>query len=113
MPVYVFKCRLCDHSHDAVRSIGGRDEPLPCPKCSDGVCERDVVASMRVNSTDMEYASPVYSNALGVPPNQIAEAQRKFPHHEFDPNGRMILRSHAGRNRVLRDLGYFDKDSFY
>jgi hypothetical protein len=52
------------------------------------------------------------SNALGVAPNQIAEMQKKFPHHRFAPDGRMIFRSHQERNRVLKDLGFVDKDGY-
>jgi len=112
MPTYVFKCRACEHSHDEQRQISQRDEAATCPLC-ESRSERDVVASMRVNSTDQEYSQPIYSNALGVPVNQIDQAKKTFPHHEFTPDGRMVLRSHAQRNRVMKDLGFFDRDSFY
>lgn len=113
MPVYTFKCLVCGRSHDELRTIANRDLPSPCPfpRC-DGACERDVVESMRVNSTDQEYGTPLLSEALGVHPGQIKEAQKRFPHHEFHPDGRMIIRSHASRNRIMRELGFVDRDGF-
>jgi hypothetical protein len=61
---------------------------------------------------DPGYFAPILSNALGVAPNQVAEMQKRFPHHRFAPDGRMIFRSHQERNRVLKDLGYHDKDGY-
>jgi hypothetical protein len=72
---------------------------------------RDAVASMQPK-TDLGYDSPLLSDALGVHPSQIAEAKRRFPHHNFAPDGRMILGSHYERKRVLKDLGMHDRDSY-
>lgn len=111
MPTYAYRCEK-GHVTDHFRSISNRDEPAPCPLCGQ-VAPRDVVASMEGQaSTDQEYATPVYSRGLGVPPNQIREAQQKFPHHNFTPDGRMILTSHNQRKRVLKELGFFDKDGY-
>lgn len=113
MPVYVYKCTVCGHTHDGLSTVGHRDLPRPCPQPQcDGACDRDVVASMTAHSTDQEYRQPIYSEALGVNPSQIADAQKRFPHHEFAPDGRMILRSHAQRGRVLKELGYRDWDGY-
>lgn len=110
MPLYSYRCSV-GHVHDNVRRIDDRDTPSTCPSCG-GDAQRDAVESMRVHSTDQGYQSPVLSRALGVNPNQIDEARRQFPHHEFHPDGRMILRSHAQRKRVMRELGYHDKDGY-
>lgn len=111
MPTYTYKCKA-GHHHDRIRTIGDRDAICPCPKCGKRA-KRDVVASMEGQaSTDQEYVTPVYSNALAVPPSQIRQAQKRFPHHEFAPDGRMILRSHNHRKRVMRELGYMDRDSY-
>jgi hypothetical protein len=48
------------------------------------------------------------SEALGVHPSQIDEARRRFPHHEFAPDGRMVIKSVAHRKKVLKELGYAD-----
>jgi hypothetical protein len=62
-------------------------------------------------STPNDFTHPVYSEALGVHPSQISEAKRRFPDHEFLPDGRMVIRSTAQRNRVFRDLGWDDRSS--
>jgi hypothetical protein len=60
--------------------------------------------------TDPGYQTPILSDALGVHPSQIAEAQSKFPHHNFTPDGRMVIRSHTERNRILKELGFHDRN---
>lgn len=113
MPVYVYKCDVCGRTEDRVLSVAERDNGvIQCPNalCS-GATRRDF-ASEHVHSTDQEYHTPVYSNALGINPIQIPEAMKRFPHHEYTPDGRMVFRSHAQRNRVLKELGWVDKDGF-
>jgi putative FmdB family regulatory protein len=112
MPVYEYKCTVCGKSHEEVRQIRHRDLTSPCPEPQcDGACERDVVASMSPH-TDTGYQSPILSEALGVDPSQIADAQKRFPHHKFTPDGRMILESHQERSKVLKELGFRDWDSY-
>ncbi len=113
MPVYAYKCD-CKRSHkfDTVRSIADRAAPIICPTCGCSAAFDSVGSMQGSHSTDQEYHTPVYSSSLGVPPNQIKEAQKKFPHHEFTPDGRMVLRSHAQRNRVMKELGFRDFDGY-
>ena len=60
------------------------------------------------NSGNNAEAPDLYSEAVGVHPSQIKEAQAKFPHHRFAPDGRMIFSSQREKDRVLKDLGYVD-----
>lgn len=60
--------------------------------------------------TDRGYQTPILSEALGVNPSQINEAKQRFPHHNFTPDGRMILSSHTERRQVLKELGFRDWD---
>lgn len=109
VPIYQYVCDTCGKTADEYREISDRDRPAGCLNgVCDGFVHRDVVGSMRPH-TDLGYQSPIYSDALGVHPDQIAEATARFPDHKFHPDGRMILSSHTERNRVLKDLGYFDK----
>jgi putative FmdB family regulatory protein len=118
VPKYEYVCDKCGHREDQVRPISARDATEPCPACKRGRCigadpggtlRRDVVASMRPH-TDLEYAVPIYSNAAGIHRDQIPEAKRRFPHHEFHPDGRMIFRSHQHRERCLKDIGMYDRN---
>jgi hypothetical protein len=61
---------------------------------------------MQTNTPNEEYDQPVISYSLGIPIRQLNEARRRFPHHEYRDDGRLVIRSHAERQRVLKDLGY-------
>jgi hypothetical protein len=112
MPIFSFVCDTCGVRDDDYRTIEERDKPTGCLNNNcDGFRHRDVVGSMRPH-TDLGYATPLLSDAMAVDPSQIAEAQRQFPHHRFAPDGRMIFGSHQERSRVLKDLGYHDRDGY-
>lgn len=106
MPLYSFVCG-CGHTEDFFRPMAKSGDPCPCPKCGLPM-NRDVVAE-HGTSKNAE-AGEYYSDALGVHPSQIAEAKRQFPHHEFLPDGRMIIRNYQHRQRVMKDLGYIEYD---
>lgn len=113
MPTYEYVCaRNAKHRMDQVRTIADRDALQPCPVCEIGYLVRDVIGSMATNTTEQEYHTPILSDALGVHPSQINEAKSHFPHHEFTPEGQLILRSHAHRNRVMKELGFHDNDGY-
>jgi hypothetical protein len=73
-----------------------------CPRC--GSAAHRIMPDVKQNGTD--FAQPMLSRALGVPPDQIAEAQAAFPHHKFTPDGRMQIDSYEEHKRVLKDLGF-------
>lgn len=118
MPVYVYKCDVCGTTEDHLRSIADRNELPPCPVCSHDTLhypggnfmERDITAEG--GHTDTGYQTEILSEALGIDPTQISEAKKRFPHHNFAPDGRMILTSHGERKRVLKELGFRDWDSY-
>lgn len=82
------------------------DASIICPSCG----ARAESPEYSGKHAGMDWDRPVHSNALGVNPNQIEEAKRAFPHHEYDPEGRMILRNAQQKRRAMRDLGFMDKD---
>lgn len=109
MPIYQYVCQRCSSVDDEFRQVGKRDEIRPCLNASClGYRHRDIVASMRPH-TELGYQVPILSDALGIHPDQIPEAKKRFPHHEFHPDGRMILSSHSERNKVMKELGYHDR----
>lgn len=121
MPVYVYKCSVCGMTEDHLRRVADRNELPPCPVCSldwdDATnngpppeLQRDITAEG--GHTDTGYQTEILSEALGIDPTQINEAKKRFPHHNFAPDGRMILSSHGERKRVLKDLGFRDWDSY-
>jgi len=103
MPTYMFECD-CGFEKEAVRPMSQSEDDQPCPHCGK-LMRRDYRAEL--GETSGEKGSYL-SEALGVHPSQIAEAKTRFPHHDFAPDGRMVIKSTAHRKRVLRDIGYAD-----
>lgn len=104
MPFYSYKCDA-GHVHDLYRKIDQRMEPATCPVCHSPSTRH--IAGEHVNAQN-DFTNPVYSEALGVHPSQIGEARKKFPHHEFTSDGRMVIRSTQERERIRQDLGFSD-----
>jgi hypothetical protein len=112
MPVYCLKCSMCSATRTVLRPIARRNETIPCGICGSGELRRDM-ANEGVNSTDVEYARPVYSDAAGVAPDQVPEHRRRFPDIPITDDGRVIFTSHNQRKRALKQLGFVDRDSYY
>ncbi len=89
------KCRGGEHY---VRT----GDEITCPQCGKP-------GTRFVEGAKTGCGSTIYSESLGVAPNQIAEAKRKFPHHNFTPDGRMVIKGPAERRQVIKDLG-FDRE---
>lgn len=103
MPIYEFKCK-CGKRDTVLRSMACSTDPQPC-KCGD-VMTRDYRAEL--GSSRSGEGQSYLSDALGVAPHQIEDAQRAFPDHKFAPDGRMIIDNPQHRKKVLKDLGYVD-----
>lgn len=72
-----------------------------CPICGAvGIHKRD---DRMAHGAD--FSTPYLSRGMGVMPDQIEEARKTFPHHEFHPDGRMIIRSVRQLDQVRKDLG--------
>lgn len=108
MPVYCYECPECGRKDELLRRMAQSSDPAPCPACGNGM-RRDYLAE-HVHSPDQGYQTPLLSDALGIHPSQIPEAQQRFPHHKFAPDGRMVLESHSERNRVMKELGFHDNN---
>ncbi len=74
--------------------------------------ERDIRRE-RCASTDQEYLTPVLSESVGCRPDQVAEHRRRFPDVPVTDQGQVVFTSHNQRRRVLKTLGYFDRDAYY
>lgn len=77
---------------------------VTCPICNN--------TAYRVRPSVSTRGETYYSDALGVHPSQIAEAKQHFPDHEFAPDGRMVIRGHQHRKKVLKDLGMQDLNRY-
>ena len=81
--------------------------------CEDGqVASRDYAAEGRHDdSTRMGW--PMFSDAAGVHPNQVAEAKRQSGGLlEFDPDGRARFNSPQHRKASLKHIGMVDLEGY-
>ena len=102
MPFYAFKCE-CGKTDEVLRTMAHSGDPHTCPVCGKEM-SRDIGAE---HGESRQGESQGYlSDALGVHPNQIAEARKLFPHHEFHPDGRMVIHNRRHQDKVLKELGY-------
>lgn len=104
MAAYFYKCRECSEQ------FGAEHDPLGptahnCPKCG-CMCRwiRRGSGELPSNAQSPEY----YSDGLGVGAHQIAEAKQRFPHHEFDSSGRMLIKGQRHKDKVMRELGFVE-----
>lgn len=77
-------------------------EDTHCPVCN-GPAEQ---IKESTKPPGLDFDRPLLLRSIGVAPSQIEEAKRRFPDHEFAPDGRMIIRSYQQHKQVLRDLGF-------
>lgn len=118
MPMYCYKCPECGHKETDVRPIAQRNEPMAClccPRFAEGNDQpparmvRDITAE-GCGSGNQEYAKPIYSEAMGVHPDQVQEHRRAHPNIEMTNTGEVVIRSHAEHKRVMKELGFYNKD---
>lgn len=70
--------------------------------------EFDFGATVGSVNTTPPGAWPRLSNALGVNRKQVADFNKKYPHHGYQADGRVKLESPAHARRVLADRGAVD-----
>ncbi len=103
MPFYCFKCPACGQQEKLHRIMKHSDKPGPECKCGTRT-QRDFHAESAKTFTD--YPEDWRSTALGVPPSQVAEAQRAAPGVRFDPRtGEVLARNAQERKRAIETIG--------
>ena len=80
--------------------------------CEDGVLAERSIADEHAPQKPRggKAAWPLVSKGMGVHPSQIDEAKKRFPDHEFTPEGSAVFNSSQHRKKCLRDVGYVDLD---
>ncbi len=112
MPIFSYKCEMCGYITDEYfKSADSRERYISCNLC--GNRAKYNIGAQTVNSTEQDYAKPVLSETIGVQPHQVQDHKRAYPDVPITPDGRVIMKSHAERKRILKRLGYMDRDSYY
>jgi hypothetical protein len=105
MPIYHYLCDKCGQPQEAL-SMSVKEGP-PTLEC----CGQEMGRDYSTGKTHQAgYSKPILSDGLGVMPNQIAEARKLHPDREYTDDGRLVMRSHADRNRYLKEDGFHDNN---
>ena len=110
MPVYSYQCQTCQNCMDIYRPVRDRNRSVNCRK--EGCDGRAKRLFHTVNSTQQDYAQPVLSDSMGVNPDQVPEHRRNFPDVPITDDGRVICKSHHDKKRIMKILGFHDKDGY-
>lgn len=97
--IFRFKCAECGQFEKF--TWASDIDKVVCPVCS------NPAPRLREDSRayGADFSTPYLSRGMGVMPEQIEEARKLHPHHEFAPDGRMIIRSVRDYDRIRKDLG--------
>lgn len=97
--IYRFKCET--ETCQSFQLYAQEGETPPCPQCGEASSKLDLEPKSTAGFRQIQY-----SRSLGVNPDQIPEAKRLFPHHEFTADGRMIFENAQQLDRAKKDLGF-------
>ena len=105
MPMYNYYCPVCGN-FDIVTTIAKRNEKTECLKCGK-LCDRDIENELQTcgafDETCKEHVR--WSSSMGVNPNRIAEAERKYPGSRYSPDGRLEIIGRKDKLKKLKQRG--------
>ena len=104
MPIYDYVCEKCGSPHTEITTSIKEDVPTV------EHCGQPMDRNYRTRSFSAGYSKPILSEGLGVMPNQVKDAMKLHPNREYTPDGRLVMRSHADRERYLKEDGFHDNN---
>ena len=112
MARYIYVCAN-DHKTERHCPISERKQFIKCPDCGKRA-PHIIGAQVALPST---WATPIYSDSMGVHPSQVAEAREHslkigIP-VDFTNDGRAIFTSRQQRRDYCRHFGVHDNDGGY
>jgi len=117
MPMYVYSCDKCGSTEEHMFLVEKRKSEVECVICG-AMAGRDYCGEHNKHGTSTgAWTKPLISQALGVAPSQVKEAERR--HREvgcptdFTKGGQAIIRSRDHRNKLLKLNNMRDRDAGY
>ncbi len=115
MAFYTYKCGHCSNEATVEKPIGKAPKQVRCPEC--------FASAKRVIGANVSVAGkgwPIASDAMGVHPSQIAEAEAHDAKHgvpteyvkEGEKIGNPLLRDPAHRRKYLKLHDRVDRNSY-
>lgn len=106
MPLYSYKCGVCSHKQDELRTIAKRNDLVLCEKCG-SVCNRNFDHCRTITRTK---SRGYWSNTMGVHPEQVAEERQLHPNWTYHNNGRLWVENRQDQKRKVAELGMTNFD---
>jgi len=109
-----FECRCCDYKKFYPNEVVD-DCPRSCPKCGSGTyrlrfCYEKPREEPLINIDATMQPRERWSDAMGVHPNQIPEAIKRYPGSVYDKEGRLLIRNRAHKKFEMKRRGYIEYD---
>lgn len=98
MPLYSYICPD-KHKFDLYRPVSECKQLTKCPECGK-VCRRDYSGYFVAPPNN-----PRWSNAMGVMPEQIAAAKKRYPGSEYDSEGRLLIKNRQHKKQEMKRRG--------
>lgn len=100
MPNYKYLCSDCGTVMNEIETISNRKPEVPCTKCG------KMSPRSFAGSTGGFKDNPRVSLAMGVNPDQIEDAMKRYPGSRYDKNGGLLIRNRTEKKQRMRERGY-------
>ncbi len=104
MPLYSYKCGICNRIVEEIRNIKFRNSIYPC-KCTDGIKERDMASENKVFFDDI---SPYFDRSLGEKVTGRRDKAEKYRAAGMTP-----VAAHHGGDSVKIGKQYYHDEKYY
>jgi putative FmdB family regulatory protein len=99
VPLFDFECSKCKRITEEIHRYPR--EKSECPEC--GAESRRIFT---VGGRRHGECREIWSKAMGINPNQIAEMKERFPHHEYHPvTGDLKVKGYEHQKQLAKELG--------
>ena len=102
IPRYIYKCYLCDEEVEETCTISKCPESVSCPKCGKQIFQHFGDRKMPNSFKD----SPRVSRAMGVLPNQIEAATKRWPGSRYDKSGNLLIQNRTEKKLRMKQRNY-------
>jgi putative FmdB family regulatory protein len=107
MPIYAYKCDMCEIDCDITKPMAKSDAAEECPECGEDM-HRDY-GSEQVNAGNTEYASPKMCDSLAIVPSQIEGHRKLHPDVKVAPDGRIQFESTKQEDEYYTKRGVYKR----
>lgn len=105
MPFYEY---ICPDKHEHQRFYP-HCSPAKRPTCP--TCKKKSRRNYRKEAKYTDCVDrPRWSDAMGVHPDQIPEAMRRFPGSQYNSEGQLLVESRADKKKKMKERGYVELD---